>query len=93
MFTSLQGLTEVEKYALLTKAVNGEVDISQIKMEAKRMKGLQAVRIEFQLLTKKRSWQECCREYPDYTRDCDLEQFIGEPLCIFSACIKLHSKR
>ncbi|XP_071481291.1 uncharacterized protein [Diadema antillarum] len=77
VFMSLQGLREEERYSLLTQAVNGEVELHQLKTSAKRLKGIQGVRTEFQLLAKKKSWEECCMEYPEYTSDADLEQFIG----------------
>ncbi|XP_041483225.1 uncharacterized protein LOC121430019 [Lytechinus variegatus] len=77
VFMHLQGLKEEEKYELLTKTVNGEIQLDNMKSRAKFQKGLHTVQREFQLLTKKRTWDECKRAYPEYTTDSALGQFIG----------------
>eukprot|EP00057_Strongylocentrotus_purpuratus_P019187 XP_011673661.1 PREDICTED: uncharacterized protein LOC763112 [Strongylocentrotus purpuratus] len=77
MFLYLQGLTEVDKFDVLCKLVNGTLKVEEVKVEATRLKQLSTIKHIFKELTKKATWEECCEEFPAHTQTAALDYFMS----------------
>nr|XP_054771550.1 uncharacterized protein LOC129279468 [Lytechinus pictus] len=76
VFLSLQGLAEPDRFHILTKLVNGSLQLEDVKREASRLKKTSVIRSLFVQLANSASWEDCAREYPAHTKTEVLDHFI-----------------
>ena len=75
MFLQLQGLEE-EKFAILGKLLNSQMELSEVKGEAKKLKTMGAIQKAFAVLVNK-TWEQCRLGFPGHSSDEVLQSFMG----------------
>lgn len=78
VFVSLQGLVEPDRFAMLTKLVNGSLKLEEVKIEATRLKRTNLIRQMFVQLSSQSSWEACRKQFPAHTETEALDNFISE---------------
>ena len=87
----MQGLKEADRFDVLCSVVNGNIkaDMPSVRVEARRRKNLMSVRREFQLVAKKRTWEECVEAFPMHTTVDALQPFMGKILIAVCSCQRI----
>ncbi|XP_041477868.1 uncharacterized protein LOC121425854 [Lytechinus variegatus] len=80
IFLQLQGMTESERFNLLSRLVAGELQPKEIKGEALKIKRMALLQRTMKTLTKSKTWEECVERYPVHTQNSALEQFLGKDM-------------
>ena len=72
----IRRLGEADQCQLLHKVIDGTCSLTDLKVQAAKIKQMTALRAAFVRLTNKETWEEAQEKYPMYATDVQLQKFL-----------------
>ena len=75
-FAPIRALDEDVQVELLTKLIDGEISLQELKGEADKVKQIRALHVAFLRLTNTKTWDEAQQKFPHFATDVQMEKFM-----------------
>ncbi|XP_071958622.1 uncharacterized protein [Antedon mediterranea] len=75
-FMTLQGLSEEDKFELLSSVTDGTMSIKEVENKARSIKQIKVIRGKFLTTIKVLTWKEATERFPEHTTDSALRPFL-----------------